>query len=148
MTLIAEAMHVASEKDKNLITCDMTFYGVIDEIWVVDYYLLKIPLLQCDWVRNSGGVKNDEHGFILVDLNRLGYNSDPFILASQAKQVFYVLDQVEKRWSLVCHMPTRGDPNLTNEHYVQNTTEHPPFTTKLRTNELLESADGENVIYA
>ena len=46
VTLVAEAMHVASGKDKNPITCDMAFYGVIDEIWVVDYHLLKIPLLK------------------------------------------------------------------------------------------------------
>ena len=51
-------------------------------------------MLKCDWVQNSC-VKKDELGFILVDLNRLGYKSDPFILASQAKQVFYVNDQIQ-----------------------------------------------------
>ena len=48
----------------------------------------------------------------------------------------------------MCHMPTRGNLNPTNEHDAQNTIEHPPFTTELPTNEFLESADGENVIYA
>ncbi|XP_038698507.1 uncharacterized protein LOC119996072 [Tripterygium wilfordii] len=70
VTLVAKAMHVATSKDKNPITCDTTFYGVIDEIWVVDYHLLKIPVLKCDWVQNRGGVLKDEHGSILVDLNR------------------------------------------------------------------------------
>ena len=69
VTLVAKAMHVASAKDKVLITCDMTFYGVIDQISVVDYHLLKIPPLKCDWVRNNSVVKKDEHRFILVHLN-------------------------------------------------------------------------------
>ena len=30
--------------------CDMTYYGVIDEIWVLDYHLLTVPVLKCDWV--------------------------------------------------------------------------------------------------
>lgn len=36
VTLVAEAMHVASVKDENHITCNMTFYEVIDEIRAVD----------------------------------------------------------------------------------------------------------------
>lgn len=43
VTLVAKVMYVASPKD-------MTCYGVIDEIWVVDYHLLKILVLKCDWV--------------------------------------------------------------------------------------------------
>lgn len=35
VTLVAEATHVDNTKDKNLITCDVTFYGVLDEIWIV-----------------------------------------------------------------------------------------------------------------
>lgn len=82
-------MHVASAKDKNPTTCDVAFYGVIDEIWVIDYRLLKVRMLKCD-CQNSGSVKKGEHGFVLVDLNWLRYKSDLSILASQAKQVFCV----------------------------------------------------------
>lgn len=53
-----------------------------------------------------------------MDLNWLGHKSYPYILASQAKQVFYIPDEVVKKWSVVCHMPTRGNPNPTNEHDV------------------------------
>ena len=31
----------------------------------------------------------------------MAYKSDSFILASQAKQVFYLQDQLEPRWSIV-----------------------------------------------
>ena len=82
----------------------MSYYGVLNEIWDIDYHMFIIPLFKCDWVQNNGGVKIDEFGFTLVDLNRLGHKSDPFILASQATQVFYVTDQLDKRWSVVSHM--------------------------------------------
>lgn len=63
--LVAEVIHATSAKDKNFVTCDMTLYGVIDEIWILNYHLLKNFMLRCDLVWNSGSVKNDEHKFIL-----------------------------------------------------------------------------------
>ncbi|GJU04078.1 putative reverse transcriptase domain-containing protein [Tanacetum coccineum] len=70
------------------------YYGVLQEIWVLDYCFRQIPLFKCDWVNHkAGGVKHDPNlGYTLVDLNSLGHKDDPFILASQARQVFYVKD--------------------------------------------------------
>ena len=69
----------------------MSYYGVLNEIWDIDYHMFRIPLFKCDWVQNNRGIKIDEFDFTLVDLNHLGHKSDPFILASQATHVFYVL---------------------------------------------------------
>ncbi|KAK7390244.1 hypothetical protein VNO78_25543 [Psophocarpus tetragonolobus] len=44
---------------------------------------------------------SNELGFILVDLERVAYKDEPFIMASQAKQVFYVKDPCNERWSVV-----------------------------------------------
>nr|GEX74048.1 hypothetical protein [Tanacetum cinerariifolium] len=62
------------------------YYGILQEMWVLDYRFRKIPLFKCDWVNHkSGGVKHDPNlGYTLVDLNSLGHKGDPFILASQA----------------------------------------------------------------
>ena len=49
----------------------------------------------------------DELDYVLVDLNRLGHKSESFILASQAKQVFYVKDPSDVRWSVVLTPPQR-----------------------------------------
>ncbi|GKD87021.1 putative transposon, En/Spm-like protein [Tanacetum coccineum] len=70
------------------------YYGVLQEIWVLDYRFRKIPLFKCDWVNHKAGrVKHDPNlGYTLVDLNSLGHKDDSFILASQARQVFYVKD--------------------------------------------------------
>ena len=85
--MVATKMKVASAKDQNPVVGDLSFYGVIDEIWLLDYIAFKVPIFKCNWVNSNGGVKIDELGFILVDLERKGHREDPFILASQAKQV-------------------------------------------------------------
>ncbi|GJU15118.1 putative reverse transcriptase domain-containing protein, partial [Tanacetum coccineum] len=86
------------------------YYGVLQEIWVLDYRFRQIPLFKCDWVNHkSGEVKHDPNlGYTLVDLNSLGHKDDPFILASQARQVFYVKDQIDKKLSIVFRTPTKN----------------------------------------
>ncbi|GJV52760.1 putative transposon, En/Spm-like protein [Tanacetum coccineum] len=85
------------------------YYGVLQEIWVLDYRFRQIPLFKCDWVNHkSGGVKRDKLGYTLVDLNNLGHKVDPFILASQALQVFYVKDPVDKKISIVFKTPPKN----------------------------------------
>ncbi|GJR64203.1 putative reverse transcriptase domain-containing protein [Tanacetum coccineum] len=86
------------------------YYGVLQEIWVLDYRFRQIPLFKCDWVNHkAGGVKHDLNlGYTLVDLNSLGHKDDPFILASQARQVFYVKDQIDKKLSIVFRTPTKN----------------------------------------
>ena len=47
-------------------------------------------------------------GFTLVDLQRIGYKDEPFILAAQARLVFYVEDPSDSRWSVVLQGKTSG----------------------------------------
>ena len=101
VSVVASTMQIASAKDKNPIFGELCFYGIITEIWDLDYTKFRIPVFKCDWVDNNNGIKVDELGFTLVDLTKVAYKSDSFILASQAKQVFYVQDQLEPRWSIV-----------------------------------------------
>ena len=51
----------------------------------VKLHLFCVPMFRCKWVKNNNGMKVDELGFILVDLNKEGHKEDTFILASQAK---------------------------------------------------------------
>ncbi|XP_052295799.1 uncharacterized protein LOC127901832 [Citrus sinensis] len=101
VTLMAKALQISSAKANNPVYSDMTFYGIIEEIWELDYHQFRIPVFRCDWVKSSNGIKVDKFGFTLVDLQRTGHKNDPFILASQAKHVFYVEDQLDPRWSIV-----------------------------------------------
>ncbi|GKA83601.1 hypothetical protein Tco_0805196 [Tanacetum coccineum] len=59
-------------------------------------------------INGAGGVKRDNLGYTLVDLNNLGHKVDPFILASQARQVFYVKDQIDKKLSIVFKTPPKN----------------------------------------
>lgn len=86
------------------------YYGVLQEIWVLDYHFRQIPLFKCDWVNHTkGGVKRDPIlGYTLVELKNIGRDMDPFTLASQARQVFYVTDQLSKNMSIVLKTPPKN----------------------------------------
>jgi len=45
----------------------MTYCGVIQEIWDIDYTMFTIPLFKYKWFDNKSGVKMDESGMTLVD---------------------------------------------------------------------------------
>ena len=84
VSILAGTMQIAYSKDKNLVFSELCFYGVINEIWDLDYNMFTIPIFKCDWVDNKNGIKVDELRFTLVDFSKIGRKSDPFILASQA----------------------------------------------------------------
>ena len=115
VSVVANTMLVSSAKDKNPIIVDMWYYGVIEEIWLLDYNALKIPVFKCDWVKNDGGVKVDDLGFTLVDLQRKGHKNDPFIFASQANQVFYIEDPENPKWSCVIENSHENFGNSSND---------------------------------
>ncbi|KAH0712311.1 hypothetical protein KY289_008270 [Solanum tuberosum] len=48
--------------------------------------------MECDWYQNEV----DEYGLTRVYFNKLCSKDDPFVLASQVYQVFYVADPIEK----------------------------------------------------
>jgi len=112
VTLEAESMHFASSKDNNSVMATISYFGVIEEIWEVDYVKFRVPVFKCKWVDSNTGVNVDNLGFTLVDLAKIGYKEDPFIMAYQAKQVFYVKNPSNQRWSVVI----KGR----NEHDVKN----------------------------
>ena len=71
-----------------------TFYDYIEEIWELDYGPnLKVPLFRCQWVKLTG-VTKDQYRMTIVD--RLGYRDEPFVLAQEVFQVFYVKDMSSK----------------------------------------------------
>ncbi|XP_037444808.1 uncharacterized protein LOC119313103, partial [Triticum dicoccoides] len=77
----------------------VTYYGYIEEIWELDYGpSFKVPLFRCKWFKlTGGGVKVDEqYGMTMVDFNNLGYLDEPFVLAKDVAQVFYLKDMSSK----------------------------------------------------
>ncbi|KAL8512937.1 hypothetical protein ACS0TY_019192 [Phlomoides rotata] len=103
-------MQVASAKDKNLVVSDMTFYGVIEEIWELEYENFHVPVFKCIWADNNSGVKTDD----------------------LAKQIFYIEDPTDHAWSVVLETPTREYFEYTNGGELEETAVmHQCFTTGL-----------------
>ncbi|XP_074323280.1 uncharacterized protein LOC141660216 [Apium graveolens] len=100
VTITATALHQSSN-DTYSVLADTTYFGRIKNIWELDYVCFRVPVFDCNWVNNVGGVHIEESGFIRVDLTKVGYKDDSFIMASQAQQVFYVTDPIDKKWSIV-----------------------------------------------
>ena len=48
------------------------YYGVLVEIWELQYLMTKKVVFKYDWV-DSRCVKVDHLGFTIVDLNRVGH---------------------------------------------------------------------------
>jgi hypothetical protein len=84
-------------------------------VTINDWPNFKVPLFRCQWVKGTGGgVKVDkEYGMTTVDVNNTGYKDDPFVLAAEVNQVFYVKDMSTK--------PKRGK-TMTNQSTSQSAT--------------------------
>ncbi|KAJ8632938.1 hypothetical protein MRB53_026274 [Persea americana] len=51
--------------------------------------------------RSGRGIKQDEYGFTYVDITWTLNTNEPFVLANQARQIFYVEDTIETNWHTV-----------------------------------------------
>ncbi|XP_074369118.1 uncharacterized protein LOC141709581 [Apium graveolens] len=99
VSVVADTLMLV-EKDKNVEQTAHTYYGVITSIWKLDYNNFRVPIFRCNWVDINKGVKVDDLGFILVNLNKLGFE--------HVKQVCYIDDPLEKFWSVVLKLPEKN----------------------------------------
>jgi hypothetical protein len=81
-----------------------TYYGFIEDIWELEYREnLKFSLFHCQWIRLPNGVKTDKYGMTNANFRFIGYREQPFVLAKDVTQVFYVKD---------------SDPANREEHHI------------------------------
>ena len=74
-----------------------SYFGVMEEIWELEYGPLMIPLFRCQWVnRAGGGITIDRYGMTIVDFKKIGYKDEPFVLAKDVNHVFFVPDKSTK----------------------------------------------------
>ena len=116
------------------------YNGQIEEIWELNYLEFKVALFKCRWVQGSQGVIHDKNVFVSVDLRNVGYKTEPFVLAKDVQQVFYVSDIVRTMRHIVLPSKRRiiGVQNAVDEEFNQFD-EFPPFATcdlpRLNTND-------------
>ena len=104
----ATAMCRASAKDTSQVADLVTYYGRVTEIILLDYNVFYVPLFRCQWAVRGNGAR-EEDGYTLVNLNQsqVSFSRDPYILASQAKQVFYCREDDTSSWYVVLRGPSR-----------------------------------------
>ncbi|XP_062014790.1 uncharacterized protein LOC133731433 [Rosa rugosa] len=104
-----DTMCRASARDNFQKMDRISYYGVIRDIVLLDYRQFKVPLFDCYWANIGTGVKFED-GFTLVNLHKgqHQFDRDPFIFASQAKQVFYSRESDTSNWHVVLKAPPRG----------------------------------------
>ena len=123
VVVIAKPSSYSSSRDMNPILGDVAYYGrVVDIIklkYLGDYSVL---LFKCEWFDSTSGrgVRKDEHGFTLVDFSRMTNTSvrmedEPFILATQAEQVYYSQDQFDPDWFVAMKMKPKNVYNLEDD---------------------------------
>ncbi|KAK2656012.1 hypothetical protein Ddye_009064, partial [Dipteronia dyeriana] len=122
-------------------------FSAVTQIWELNYIMFSNVLFKCDWVENMGGLKIDEIGHTLVDLNLVGHKSDCFILASQARQVFYVPDQMDPRWSVVCFIPLKDYRHKEVNNQQDNVMEHEPIVKVFPNVEIFDSDSDDAITY-
>jgi hypothetical protein len=67
---------------------ETTYFGFVEDIWELDYGTFQIPVFRCQWVEDKH-VTVDNYGIRVLDLSKVGYKDDPWIMANRAAQVFY-----------------------------------------------------------
>ena len=69
------------------------FYGVLIDVIEVTYRHKSVFLFKCKWwdLRNKSSLRVDG-SVTCIKVSRTWYDEDPYILSSQAKQVFYLRD--------------------------------------------------------
>ncbi|XP_070025158.1 uncharacterized protein [Nicotiana sylvestris] len=123
VTLVALTTSFASSKDKNPVDANMTYYGRIVDIFELDYYgHFKVVLFKCDWYE----VEEDIYGLTYVYFNKKCYQNEPFVLAYQVHQCFYVQDPYDQDRYYVMKTVPRDLFSISDElesnapHYYEN----------------------------
>ncbi|KAG6518207.1 hypothetical protein ZIOFF_021611 [Zingiber officinale] len=94
---------------------EVDYYGVLEEILELKYYGLKdaIVLFKCHWYDTSDkGMKIHRLGLVEINQKSKLNTNDPFILAAQAQQVYYIrsptIKQERNDWVTTCKVKARG----------------------------------------
>jgi hypothetical protein len=125
VALVAQTTSFEKRNGDNASVRNKAYYGIIKEILELNYqHEGKVVLFKCDWVDNrveDKWVKIDQFGITSVNFKHLfntgeKMSDEPFILAAQATQVYYLEDPIDAEWSTVV-IPSFYDIN--EDEYIE-----------------------------
>ncbi|WCJ26292.1 hypothetical protein M5689_008121 [Euphorbia peplus] len=89
----------------DVVSGEKEYFGLLNDIIELEYSGdRKIVLFHCDWYDvydAQRGIKRDQNGIIAVNVSKFLQTDEPFVLANQVQQVYYVDDQLNPNWQLV-----------------------------------------------
>ncbi|XP_028092699.1 uncharacterized protein LOC114292882 [Camellia sinensis] len=156
VALKADTISYASREDKNPRVGAVYYCGQVIDIIEIQYTnAMKYVLFKCDRIDNVRGKKEDNFKFTLINFNHLLYRDDqitnePFILVSQAKQLWYVADPIESDWQVVVKMSQRGlfdmySADLETEPYMSQQLEENIMVRDEEVGWVREVVEGETI---
>ena len=80
----------------------------------------------------------------MVDLQRIGYKDEPFIMAAQARQVFYVEDPSDSTWSVVLQGKISGIL-VDTDHATLDVNDMPMFAPQMPS---INAKNDDDEVYA
>ncbi|CAN6547389.1 unnamed protein product [Malus baccata var. baccata] len=96
----------------------VSWYGVLKDVVELRYTEgNRVVLFNCEWydiVRKGTGYKIDRYGIISINTARKLNTKEPFVLANQATQAFYVREIKNKAWSYVVETKPRNVYEMPN----------------------------------
>ncbi|KAF7119899.1 hypothetical protein RHSIM_Rhsim13G0141700 [Rhododendron simsii] len=111
----------SSASDNNPVAGDIAYYGILTDVIELSYFGgRKVVLFKCDWMSEGKNRRPDEHGFTLVNFARLVHVNEPFVLASQVQQAFYVANPLDKGWHVVIRTTARDAFNMNIESCIDD----------------------------
>lgn len=125
------------------------FYGILQEVLEIEYLgeNKRVLVFKCDWfmVGDKKGLRIDKESKVRsVNTSKKWYIDQPYILASQAKQVFYAPNlKLGKNWYVVQSSAPRAlyDVNVTMEEVHQEQEAHLNLTVDLNIDQLSLTRD-------
>nr|GEX13298.1 hypothetical protein [Tanacetum cinerariifolium] len=105
--------HVDNDKDpeRHLFTCPdgEMYYGKLQEILEFKYLLFKVMLFRVKWFNTRKQGRKVKHLFLRnnmtqIDTRAKSFKDDQYILVTQVKQVFYLVDTAKPYWRVVEHV--------------------------------------------
>ena len=64
VSLRVESQHFATVHDDNPRVASMPYFGVIEEIWEVNYVKFSVCVFKCKWVDSNISVRTDDFGLL------------------------------------------------------------------------------------
>lgn len=129
VTANATTSSFASIRDQNPVLSELVYFDILKNMIELIYGGRRVVLFECDWISNGSRMKQDADGFTLVNFANVRPHVEPFILASQASQVFYVEDPTDKDWQVVISTTARVGYNMGTtmdvETYLQSDVGNP-----------------------